>query len=288
MKNDKKIDLIGSGLKPSFVFSLNENQVNVLHKRLVESKKERKEQAQPITTTKTVKQTELPAGASTSLGGMSVSNKGGKTVITQANEGEMTEKAVSKQQQKFFGVVSAMQKGDIPKKGKAGKAAKEMTKKDVKDFASTKHKGLPKKVEDKKIEESLSRIIEDQLFPTMTKNDLMETIGRLMNEQPTIAPDRTKEKEKEKEKKEIDKDDPFRTREKNRPKPAPKAKKEVNEQPTIAPTKPGIKEPGTKPTTTPDKDDPFRRRTIGKPKPAPKAQKGNIPDWFTSTSIGIK
>jgi hypothetical protein len=27
----------------------------------------------------------------------------------------------SKQQQKFFGVVKAMQKGDIPKKGEAGK-----------------------------------------------------------------------------------------------------------------------------------------------------------------------
>lgn len=284
MKNDKKIDLIGSGLKPSFVFSLNENQINVLHKRLTESKKEQKEQAQPITTTKTVKQTELPAGASTNLGGMSVSNKGGKTVITQTNEGEMTEKAVSKQQQKFFGVVSAMQKGDIPKKGKAGKAAKEMTKKDVKDFASTKHKGLPKKVEDKKIEESLSKIIESQLFPTMTKNDLMETISRLMNEQPTIAPTKPGTKEKEKD---TDKNDPFRPGKRVQPKPAPKAKKEVNEQPAIAPTKPGIKEPGTKPST-PDKNDPFRPGKRIQPKPAPKAQKGNIPDWFSSSSIGIK
>ena len=54
--------------------------------------------------------------------------------------------SVSKQQQKFFGVVKAMQKGDIPKKGSAGKAAKTMDKDDVDDFASTKHKGLPKKV----------------------------------------------------------------------------------------------------------------------------------------------
>ena len=69
---------------------------------------------------------------------------------------------------------------------------KAVSKKDVKDFASTKHKGLPKKVGDKKIEESLSRIIEDQLFPTMTKNDLMETISRLMNEDPTIAPPKPK------------------------------------------------------------------------------------------------
>jgi hypothetical protein len=35
----------------------------------------------------------------------------------------------SKSQQRFFGVVKAMQKGDIPKKGEAGKAAKTMKKK---------------------------------------------------------------------------------------------------------------------------------------------------------------
>ena len=34
----------------------------------------------------------------------------------------------SKSKQRFFGVVKAMQKGDIPKKGDAGKAAKSMTK----------------------------------------------------------------------------------------------------------------------------------------------------------------
>ena len=37
--------------------------------------------------------------------------------------------AKSKSQQRFFGVVKAMQQGDIPKKGEAGKAAKSMTKK---------------------------------------------------------------------------------------------------------------------------------------------------------------
>ena len=54
--------------------------------------------------------------------------------------------AQSKSQQRFFGVVKAMQKGDIPKKGRAGKIAKSMSKDDVDDFASTKHKGKPEKV----------------------------------------------------------------------------------------------------------------------------------------------
>ena len=57
----------------------------------------------------------------------------------------ISEKAVSKKQQQFFGIVRAMQKGDTPKSGEAGEVAKDMKKSDVKDFAKTKHKGLPTK-----------------------------------------------------------------------------------------------------------------------------------------------
>jgi len=57
--------------------------------------------------------------------------------------------AQSKQQQKFMGLVHAVQKGDVPKSAvskKAQQVAKDMDPKDVKDFASTKHKGLPKRI----------------------------------------------------------------------------------------------------------------------------------------------
>ena len=70
--------------------------------------------------------------------------------------------SVSKQQQKFFGVVKAMQKGDIPKKGSAGKVAKTMDKDDVDDFASTKHKGLPKKVKkEMKVRELIRKLVRE-------------------------------------------------------------------------------------------------------------------------------
>ena len=62
-------------------------------------------------------------------------------------ESVIQEKAVSKQQQKFFGLVRAIQKGEASGSPEAEKAAQDMSKKDVKDFASTKHKGLPKKVQ---------------------------------------------------------------------------------------------------------------------------------------------
>ena len=52
----------------------------------------------------------------------------------------------SKAQQRFFGVVRGIQKGTGKGKGKAKKAAKDMDAKDVEDFASTKHKGLPNRV----------------------------------------------------------------------------------------------------------------------------------------------
>ncbi len=60
-------------------------------------------------------------------------------------EEELEEKAVSKKQQKFMGMVHAAQKGEKPASKEVAKVAKEMPKKAAKDFAATKHKGLPEK-----------------------------------------------------------------------------------------------------------------------------------------------
>ena len=316
--NEKKLSLIGYGLKPSLVMSLNESQINHLHTRMVNQKKTVKEQSlQPKITKKTVTQYEVAPNTTTNVGGMEVSTKNGKTVVTQgaANEGEMIEKAVSKKQQEFFGVVRNMQKGKTPKKGKAGEAAKEMSKKDVKDFASTKHKGLPKKVETKEggymdmvgkafnknmankiadirpslkwesiLEDEFSQIIENTIFPKMTKRDFIKTIM----ESPEVAPEkeRTKEKEKEREtEKRPDKNDPFRPGKRKQPKPAPKAKhnKEMSEAPEVAPAP--VKVPEREKQITPDKNDPFRPGKRQQPKPAPKAK---LPDWLSSKSLGLK
>ena len=74
--------------------------------------------------------------------------------------------ALSKKQQKFFGIVRAIQKGDMaPTTPETAKAAKDMKKSDVKDFASTKHKGLPEKKVTKE-ELKLNRKIS---FPEMQK-----------------------------------------------------------------------------------------------------------------------
>ena len=72
--------------------------------------------------------------------------------------------AQSKSQQRFFGVVKAMQKGDIPKKGRAGKIAKTMDKDDVDDFASTKHKGKPEKVKrEQRVRELIKKMVREEM-----------------------------------------------------------------------------------------------------------------------------
>ena len=71
------------------------------------------------------------------------------------SEEPIAEKAVSKKQQKFMGMVHAAQKGEKPASKEVGKVAKTMKKKDAEDFASTKHKGLPEKAPKKKKEEDV-------------------------------------------------------------------------------------------------------------------------------------
>ena len=61
--------------------------------------------------------------------------------------------AVSKAQQRFFGMVRATQKGEMENPSpEVAKVAATAKRSDVKKFASTKHKGLPEK---KKLKEFL-------------------------------------------------------------------------------------------------------------------------------------
>ena len=67
---------------------------------------------------------------------------------------ELKEKAVSKKQQRFFGMVRAAQKGEGAASPEVAKVAGEISEKDAKDFAKTKHKGLPEK---KKVSEGFNK-----------------------------------------------------------------------------------------------------------------------------------
>jgi hypothetical protein len=70
--------------------------------------------------------------------------KAGYTVSKGDTE-QVDEKAKSKAQQKFMGMVHAAKKGEKPASKEVAKAAKGMSGKEAEKFASTKHKGLPEK-----------------------------------------------------------------------------------------------------------------------------------------------
>lgn len=93
----------------------------------------------------------------------------------------LAEKAVSKAQQRFFGMVDAYKKGDMPDASPAiKKAAKGMTKKEVKDFAKTKHKGLPEHVDENVIAKLVHESVENLLVdnnPTTPVVDFSRSYG---------------------------------------------------------------------------------------------------------------
>lgn len=79
----------------------------------------------------------------------------------------------SKSQQRFFGMVDAYKNGEMKNpSSKIKKAANSMSMDDVKDFAETKHKGLPEKVD-----ESVIRINESQLHEM-----IRSSVNRILSE----------------------------------------------------------------------------------------------------------
>lgn len=91
----------------------------------------------------------------------------------------------SKSQQRFFGMVDAYKKGELKNpSNKIKKAANGMSMKDVKDFAETKHDGLPETVENT-IKSNLSdkaiKLTENELH-TLVKESVMIILNEAYND----------------------------------------------------------------------------------------------------------
>jgi hypothetical protein len=79
------------------------------------------------------------------------SGSGSDIMASYEAEGEqIDEKAVSKAQQRFMGMVYAAKKGETPASPEVAKAAAGISKKEAKKFAGTKHSKLPEKVAEEK------------------------------------------------------------------------------------------------------------------------------------------
>lgn len=129
---------------------------------------------------------------------MAMLKKAGYTVEKVAEQ--VDEKAVSKKQQRFMGMVSAAKQGEKPASMQVAKTAKNMKKGDAEDFASTKHKGLPEKTKKEKTEEtadstpskggvkfgggiydSMNRDLENMIAESMARLDESMSINMSMN-----------------------------------------------------------------------------------------------------------
>ena len=285
MKSKNKIDvLLTHGFNKGFLTKLNEGQVNVLYKKLVESKKENKE-----ATTKTETKTYTDYSSSevnTMKGkGQTINVKdgqvqplpdGGIRVVQETDDidnddldlalalqsKEISEKFESKAQQKYFWAKCDRSKGK--EKEKWCKMAQEFSDKTSKKQFKT----MPEKLHP---EETVKYNKKKE-----TSENYLDMVGKaynktMMNKISDIKPSISIEEQiSEIIKQHLE----------------PKMSKKdllslMSEQgsPTIAPPKPKTPTKPSKPST------PYRPKPG--PKPAPKAGKDNLPNWLSFKSIGI-
>jgi hypothetical protein len=302
--NQKKLKLIGHGLKASTLNKLTEGQVDALFGKL---------QEQITTTTKQVKTITVPQNIAKTtgadIGNVNVkTDANGNVIATEMQENEIGEKFESKKQQKYF--FSKCGDGKTKEQKKWCKMADEFAKKT--NFAKLPEKKKETKEEfnfgdynkklistvtklnsdnlnkvnpvvtgmgnpttdifsESEIEKQIMRLVEKHITPKMSKQDLLS----LIEGDTKTAPAKPKEREKEKKPGHPFKPDPDK-------KGAPKAiKSEVGEGDTkTAPVK-----PGTKPGTTPKPKHPFQPDP--NKKGAPKAIKKELPSFLTFNALGL-
>ncbi len=102
----------------------------------------------------------------------------------------ITEKATSQAQQKFMGMVLATKRGAKPMSSAVAQAAKGMTEKQARDFAKTKHKGLPVHKEESECgSESKLKKSESDVREIPTKMNLVKNKFRSMGLKMSYEPD---------------------------------------------------------------------------------------------------
>lgn len=185
--NPKLAKLLHEGFSMSTLENLNNTQLGVLYEKVKKSKTEPKEE-----TTTTIKKYNLGdktdkdkfLDVTKNVTDKNKVNFDPTTDTATVGEGEMTEKAVSKKQQKAMAIALKAKQGEFPK-SKLKKSSKEMFKmseKDLEDFAKTKTSKLPNEVKEgddvKKLEESILKLIENHLPPHTTKGELLKVINK--------------------------------------------------------------------------------------------------------------
>jgi hypothetical protein len=274
MVTEKQIqEIIKMGVSKNTLSKMTLKEIKNLHESMVNAqgfvgmdkpigRMETKEQAQPTTTSQTVQVTTIPPKSNyTTKSGEVVKNTG--TSPIQVTQGEMKEgkKTTKKQVEKNpFGICTSSL-------GLEGKKKDDYTKGEDKKFErcvlsvkkSLKEGKNPYEVI---LEQKMREIVESNLRPTMTKNDLINS----------ILESKTKEKTKEKERTTTNpRKNPFQPAPNSDPKPKGSGTKEKEKTKEKERT-----------TTTPRKN-PFQPSPNTDPRP-----KGKLPSYLSFGKMNIK
>jgi hypothetical protein len=171
-RNKKMISLMKEGFEFQTLKNMSDAHINMLHRKFI------KEEEGTVQQTKDLEDLEKQA-LKTKEALKGVTGEG------EVKEEEINEKSVSKQQQKIMGLALSVKRGDTPR-SKVSKKVLDMvdgmTEKELEDFASTKHKGLPKKKESnenlKKVEESIISLLEKKSIKTISKKDFLDEVEK--------------------------------------------------------------------------------------------------------------
>jgi hypothetical protein len=242
-KHSQKInDILKLGFSKRTLSVMTESQISALHNRLVESKKETKEEVKPVQKTSFEitgnGSGTLPASAK----GYNLSTKDGKTVATPMEENK-TKK--SKTEKNPWAICTSSLSDEFGTSERSEWSKKQMNK------YERCVKGVKKTIDEGRnpyeflIEEKMAEIVERHISPKISKADLLEAVrNKMISEQPAPT---TKPKPGTKPSPATDPNfDPFIN-------PDPDDQPEANSpEPTTKP------KPGTKPAPTTNPDfDPF-------------------------------
>jgi hypothetical protein len=316
MKTNKYADLIKFGLSQKTLMSLTESSINVLHKNLIEGKKdicpkcgmkdckcnhskkkETKEEVKTQVTNITFDPSNQSDQQKLAQKGIHVDPTTKKLTMTTSPGGDITEdgKKSKTKKNKYDKInpwrICHSQVGPkkTPKFERCVRAVKQSIGEGKNPFSVL-------------LEEKILSLLETHLRPKMTKGELMDLLGKKTMKTPIgrlnsiggSVSENTKEKEapvknpgtktpsKPKTK------DPFKPEPHKQPKPKAHHKKHETKEFVMdapAPTKNPKVDPGTKTPPKPKTKDPFRPEPHKQPNP--KARK-KLPSWLTFKNLGIK
>lgn len=210
--NEKILQLVKNGLKATMLTTLSESQINTLHSRLVESKKESNEETQIVTKRFSSKDPADLAKLNQMLKTPDVLKN--QNVEVKEVEQEVDEKFESKKQQKYFfakcgeGKTKEQKKwckmaDEFAKKTNFDKLPEKKTETNEDDGTPVYQKtaenlyaktltnvskstvpGFTLPTNESKLEKKITQLVEKHISPKMSKQDFINTIKNIMVESP--------------------------------------------------------------------------------------------------------